>query len=281
MSTSSGLVSASPQALSSSAYKLGDSRVSGLKKESLFIGGMSCSTNLSELQQHLRLLSGVDTGLFISMVNRMKRRTFSGYGIIKDIEPEVAQILLQIRNFKFQGCWFGLKPFLKKKSEISKIRTQRAHRKVYLNHITEAIGETDLESYFCKYGNVLHVQISKHLGTDRYKGFGFVEFDTVESAQQVLAVRKHGIKGIIVICQRTNNSEKGADSFTRRNTSSSHMLAECLVRTSKLSSVCKPIKPARKATSTTQKLSDLQNMASRIDGNHILANIVFRVRLSP
>jgi hypothetical protein len=88
-------------------------------KTQLFIGGMSNSTDLIELQHHLKAMAKCPhSGLYISVVKRLKRKTFSGYGIIKNIDSQDAEFLLGVGHFKFEGCWFGIKPFLKNKSVI-------------------------------------------------------------------------------------------------------------------------------------------------------------------
>lgn len=249
-------------------------REKGNKKESLFLGGMTCATNLSELQQFLRNLTGSNSGLFVSMVNRIKRKSFSGYAIIKNVDPVTAQRLLQIKNFKFQGCWYGIKPFLKKKSDISKLRTERTEKKVYLNGLVESLTENDLEGHFRKYGQVLHVQISKHLGTNRYKGYGFVEFDTTTSAQTALGVHHHTIKGTTVVCQQTNGSKKQPS--TNKTTSSSNGVTDNLGQTAKSGSQPKLDCPIGKVNSTSH-LSDLLMMCPKIAQNHYQANVAFRV----
>ena len=252
-------------------------KTSGSKKVSLFIGGMTCSTNLSELQHHLRTLAGTNSGLFISMVNRIKRKSFSGYGIIKNVDQKAAETLLQTKNFKFQGCWYGIKPFLKKKSEISKIRKDRAEKKVYLNGLEESLAEGDLEAYFAKYGQVLHVQISKHPGSSKYKGFGFVEFESHEAANQALSQHQHDVKGVSIVCQQTSVSKVPKDS-SRRSSSlssdSSNPLARDCKHTIDRSLAGKASLQARSASC----IPDLLLLCQRVAENHSYANLKFRVR---
>lgn len=174
----------------------------------LFIGGMSNTTDLKQLQEHIKhIVNAPHSPLYISVVKRLKRKTFSGYGIIKNIEKDKAKILLEIANFKFHGCWFGVKPFLKNKSVINYLRNDRAEKKVYLKGLTEEIDEADLETYFNNYGGVLHVQIGKHQFTNAYKGFGFIEFNTREAIELVVQQKIHRIRGVDVNCEisRLNN----------------------------------------------------------------------------
>ena len=251
-------------------------RATAPKKESLFIGGMTCSTNLSELQHHLRHLSGSSSGLFISMVNRIKRKSFSGYGIIKNVDPKAAANLLLIKNFKFQGCWYGIKPFLKKKSEISKIRKERAEKKVYLNGIVEDLVENDLEVYFRKYGQVLHVQISKHPGTNDYKGFGFVEFDSLESAQQVLSLHHHEINGFSIVCQLTNLTKTPIEQ-EKRSTSPSHRSSPSKEPDCKYVADNVFAKEPVNEGNLSSRIPEILKLCPGIYENHSTTNVAFRV----
>lgn len=247
------------------------------RKESLFIGGMTCSTNLSELQQHLRLLAGTNSGLFISMVSRIKRRSFSGYGIIKNVDPKTAEKLLQVKNFKFQGCWYGVKPFLKKKSEILNIRNKRAQKKVYLNGLCAPLSEIDIEQHFSKFGQVLHVQISKHPGTGSYKGFGFVEFDLLESAQLALKTHHHLVNGVTLACQQTN-SVKNTRVSAKASSSSSQGPMESQVPGGKLEFLDQFVGSCDYDSSSV--LLELIQMSSQVAANHTLKNVAFRVRFN-
>lgn len=249
------------------------------KRVSLFIGGMTSCTDLSALQRHLRLLAGTNSGLFVSMVSRIKRKTFSGYGIIKNVDASAADVLLQIKNFKFQDCWYGIKPFLKKKSDISKLKSERAHKKVFLSGITPDLVEDDLEVYFRKYGEVLHVQISKQPGSNEYKGFGFVEFDSSHSAQSILTLQSLSIKGVTVFCHHASFSSKPKEPGVRSTSSSQGQTNSLFPKDIMEYNLTKP--GLKAVLSANSPLPNLTLMSPRIAENHTFANVAFRIRLNP
>lgn len=244
-------------------------------KTQLFIGGMSNSTNLTALQDHLKAISNSKSAVYISVVLRLKRKTFSGYGIIKNIEHDSAEILLREAHFKFEGCWFGIKPFLKKKSDISSLRHNRAEKKIYLRGITESILESDLEKYFSRFGRVHHVQIGKHQITNVYKGFGFIEFNSITAIDAVLNQSTHRLKGAELICEKSkvhkhivvpqdcNQRSKSPVMYIEKS-------EDCWDHSEHKS------KPN---IETMHRLINFNEYSEKINENHILSNIKFRVRL--
>lgn len=169
----------------------------------LFIGGMSSHTDLRRLQEHLKFIIRSKTDIRVSLVRRLRRNTFSGYGIIKNLTEADSKSLLAIGNFKLDGCWFGLKPFFKKKSDILSVRYERDLKKIYISGLTSALTESDLERYFSQFGHVNHIQISKFQNSHYYKGFGFLEFLNQESIPLVLQNSIHKIKGINVSVEKS------------------------------------------------------------------------------
>ena len=180
-------------------------------KSQLFIGGLASTTDLKELQCHLKsIIEMPSSEMFISLVKRLKRRTFSGYGIVKNLMPDEAKCLLAIGNLKFKGIWISIKPFLKNKSVISVMRNDRTEKKIYLKGITEALRESDLEKYFGQFGSIVHVQIGKYQYTNIYKGFGFIEFTSRDAIEAVLQKNQHVVYGVTISCEKskTNNSSQ-------------------------------------------------------------------------
>ena len=60
--------------------------------------------------------------------------------------------------------------------------------RIYVGNLSYEVGEADLREEFQAYGEVESVTIIKDRGTERPKGFGFVEMASEEEAQE--AIRK-------------------------------------------------------------------------------------------
>lgn len=248
---------------------------SGGEMTQLFLGGMASTTNLTALQSYLRAISSPDSGLYISIVRRLKRKTFSGYGTIKNISLEDAERLLYLGNFKFEGCWYGVKPFLKKKSAINSLRSERNNKKIYIKGIQEWLNEVDLERYFSRFGEVLHVQIGKHQDSGHYKGFGFVEFQDSKAADLAAANPNHLVNGSELRCEKSKlhkparlNSEKGGFALDR---------APFVHREKEKRDFIRSYELTKDRPSGHLALVQISRMSPEISKNHGDENLLFRV----
>jgi RNA recognition motif-containing protein len=60
-------------------------------------------------------------------------------------------------------------------------------KKLYVGNLTYNIVDSDLQELFSAYGGVLSAQVIIDRDTNRSKGFGFVEMETDEAAQDAIA----------------------------------------------------------------------------------------------
>jgi RNA recognition motif-containing protein len=60
-------------------------------------------------------------------------------------------------------------------------------KKLYVGNLTYNIVDADLQELFSAYGGVLSAQVIIDRDTNRSKGFGFVEMETDEGAQEAIA----------------------------------------------------------------------------------------------
>ena len=60
-------------------------------------------------------------------------------------------------------------------------------KKLYVGNLTYSITDSDLQELFSAYGGVLSAQVIIDRDTNRSKGFGFVEMETDEAAQDAIA----------------------------------------------------------------------------------------------
>lgn len=169
----------------------------------LFVGGISLHISLHELESRLKLSAGLTGDISISMVDRTDTNTFSGYGYITASNAEDQSRLLALKTFKYKRCWIGIKPFLTSKTDIRKLKSQKAERKLHIKGITQRIAEKDLERYFSQFGGINHIQINKSQSTGHYKGFAFIEFADKESVERVIANPMHSVKKVCLICERS------------------------------------------------------------------------------
>jgi RNA recognition motif-containing protein len=60
-------------------------------------------------------------------------------------------------------------------------------KKLYVGNLAYSVTSEALEQMFLEFGNVVSAQVIQDRDTGRRKGFGFVEMQTDEAAQQAIA----------------------------------------------------------------------------------------------
>jgi RNA recognition motif-containing protein len=58
--------------------------------------------------------------------------------------------------------------------------------KLFVGNLAYSVTDQDLNDFFASEGNVVSAVVIKDRETDRSKGFGFVEFETSEEAQNAI-----------------------------------------------------------------------------------------------
>ncbi|MDO5607926.1 MAG: RNA-binding protein [Capnocytophaga sp.] len=67
---------------------------------------------------------------------------------------------------------------------------------IFISNLSYGLSEADLNALFEEYGNVSSVRIIKDKETGRSRGFGFVEMDNDEEANQAIEnLNGHELKG--------------------------------------------------------------------------------------
>lgn len=172
-------------------------------QDKLFIGGISLHVNIQDLEGRIQMAAGLSEPITISMVDRTDSNSFSGYGFITVSNPADRSKLLTMKTFKYKKCWIGIKPFLTNKTDIRKLKNQKADRKLHIKGITQRIQEKDLEQYFSHFGEINHIQINKSQITGHYKGFAFIEFTEKQAVDRVIANPYHTVKEVCLICEKS------------------------------------------------------------------------------
>ncbi len=60
-------------------------------------------------------------------------------------------------------------------------------KKLYVGNLSYTINDNDLRQMFAEHGSVVSAQVILEKGSNRSKGFGFVEMQTEEAAQAAIA----------------------------------------------------------------------------------------------
>uniref|UniRef100_A0A7S1A933 RRM domain-containing protein n=1 Tax=Noctiluca scintillans TaxID=2966 RepID=A0A7S1A933_NOCSC len=75
--------------------------------------------------------------------------------------------------------------------------------KVFIGGLPQSSTEDMLLEHFSQYGNIIDVVVMRDRASQRSRGFGFVQYDNLDSAEMVMAdFSKHHIDGKWVECKR-------------------------------------------------------------------------------
>jgi len=91
-------------------------------------------------------------------------------------------------------------------------------RKIFVGGLPAMLKEDDLKSYFESYGEIEECILMYDKNTGRPRGFGFIVFKSIESADNVMKDKnKHNLKGKWVDCKRATPKEYMPESYCSNN----------------------------------------------------------------
>lgn len=86
--------------------------------------------------------------------------------------------------------------------------------KLYVGNLSYAIRDNDLQQQFAPFGNVVSAQVMMERGSDRSKGFGFIEMSSADEAQAAIeAMHEQPMGGRNLIVNVARPREEGGSSY--------------------------------------------------------------------
>lgn len=75
-------------------------------------------------------------------------------------------------------------------------------KRIFIGGVSQKLTEADLWEYFCQFGDIEDCVILKHEDTNKYRGFAFVTYKSIQATHQLFALgRYHTIKEAVVDCK--------------------------------------------------------------------------------
>ena len=149
----------------------------------VFIGGLSVHCDDRKLRDYLETY-GVVTECKIT---RDRDKMSKGYGFAVFKYKECADRSIG-KNHVIDGKIFEIRPHVSREDN-TRILNEIAKRKIFVSNLRESIKEKDLLEFFSAYGPVEDVLISRDAKTQLSRNFGFVVYQTEESALNSLSGR--------------------------------------------------------------------------------------------
>jgi RNA recognition motif-containing protein len=157
------------------------------KKEqrvTLFVGGLAFCVTEKQLEGYFSQFSPV----FKVILLRDRTTGISkGYAFVTIQDGPGAQQITTQKNM-IAGRRVECENASKKCEKVYS-NQERKRRKLYVSRIPPKLSDQQLESFFSKFGKLRNCYIIKDMNSNTNKPFGYVEFETSDSAEMVLSMR--------------------------------------------------------------------------------------------
>lgn len=185
------------------------------EKGKLFVGGLSWETTQENLQRYFgRYGEVIDC---VVMKNNETGRS-RGFGFVTFADPDNVDRALENGPHTLDGRTIDPKPCNPR--SLHKPKRTGGYPKVFLGGLPPNITETDLRSFFSRYGNVMEVVIMYDQEKKKSRGFGFLSFENEPAVERATAEHFVNISGKQVEIKKAeprdgsgNNNSMNADSY--------------------------------------------------------------------
>ncbi|GFS90375.1 heterogeneous nuclear ribonucleoprotein 27C [Nephila pilipes] len=169
----------------------------------IFVGGLSWETTQEKLQEYFSRYGDVVDCVVMKNNETGKSRGF-GFVTFKDISC-VAKVLSSGPH-EVDGRTIDPKVCSSRDTQQGKKAGQ--YPKVFLGGLPPNTTETDLRSFFSRYGTVIEVVLMYDQEKKKSRGFGFLSFETEDSVKQVCAEHFVKINGKKIECKHAEPRDK-------------------------------------------------------------------------
>ncbi|XP_054285563.1 heterogeneous nuclear ribonucleoprotein 27C isoform X4 [Macrosteles quadrilineatus] len=148
----------------------------------LFVGGLSWETTQENLQRYFsRYGEVIDC---VVMKNSESGRS-RGFGFVTFADPANVTLVLQNGPHQLDGRTIDPKPCNPR--TLQKPKRSSSYPKVFLGGLPSNVTETDLRTYFMRFGKVMEVVIMYDQEKKKSRGFGFLSFEDEESVERCVS----------------------------------------------------------------------------------------------
>jgi len=115
-----------------------------------------------------------------------------GFAFVEFEQPEAAQLALEQMN-GILVCSRNIKvgrPSQMPQAQacIDEIQKEaRQHNRIYISSIHKDLGDEDIRSVFSAFGSIKFCELASAGVPGRHKGYGYIEYDTLQSAQEAIS----------------------------------------------------------------------------------------------
>nr|WPK95957.1 heterogeneous nuclear ribonucleoprotein at 98DE [Mesovelia mulsanti] len=148
----------------------------------LFVGGLSWETTQDSLQRYFSRYGEVIDCVVMKNPETGRSR---GFGFVTFSEPDNVSLVLQNGPHNLDGRTIDPKPCNPR--TLQKPKRNSSYPKVFLGGLPSNVTETDLRTYFARFGKVMEVVIMYDQEKKKSRGFGFLSFEEEDSVERCVA----------------------------------------------------------------------------------------------
>ncbi|KAI4457706.1 heterogeneous nuclear ribonucleoprotein 87f-related [Holotrichia oblita] len=148
----------------------------------LFVGGLSWETSQDNLQRYFSRYGEVIDCVVMKNAESGRSR---GFGFVTFSDPNNVSVVLQNGPHSLDGRTIDPKPCNPR--TLQKPKKGGGYPKVFLGGLPSNVTETDLRTYFTRFGKVMEVVIMYDQEKKKSRGFGFLSFEDEDSVDRCVA----------------------------------------------------------------------------------------------
>ncbi|XP_066149904.1 heterogeneous nuclear ribonucleoprotein 27C isoform X1 [Euwallacea fornicatus] len=152
------------------------------EKGKLFVGGLSWETTQDNLQRYFSRYGEVIDCVVMKNAESGRSR---GFGFVTFADPANVNVVLQNGPHTLDGRTIDPKPCNPR--TLQKPKKGGGYPKVFLGGLPSNVTETDLRSFFTRFGKVMEVVIMYDQEKKKSRGFGFLSFEDDDSVDRCVA----------------------------------------------------------------------------------------------
>lgn len=164
-------------------------------------------------QQALVLMCRVYVGsIYYDLKEEVVRQAFASFGVIRSINMSFDPITGKHKGFAFieyecpdaaqlslehmGGMLLGGRPIkVGRPSNMPQshpmidqiLEESKTSKRIYISSVHEDLTVDDLKSVFSAFGNIISCTLTPHPTIGKHKGYGFIEYDTLQSARDAIS----------------------------------------------------------------------------------------------
>ncbi|CAK4083424.1 unnamed protein product [Aphanomyces euteiches] len=151
-------------------------------KNRIWIGGLPFNTTEQDIHEQFGQFGTIQAVTFLKQPNG----AMMGVCFVTYSSPEEAHEALSMDKASFGNRWIQVKPAKKRQKKPVQQPSEPTSR-VFVSNLRFDKTEDDLKQLFSPYGVITNVKIVRHPETQKSRGYGFVQFESLESASAALA----------------------------------------------------------------------------------------------